>query len=121
MAGNKRFATIVFLGLSVLAATGAGAYYLLVSSGWTLALTHQQAAAQPQPAAAAPADLDAVASAWAEPVAEPSSDTANYSATSRSADVALARAEEEVIYHPRGGEHYSFAQCKHPRRPRTRY
>ncbi|HEY3393334.1 MAG TPA: hypothetical protein VGK58_11550, partial [Lacipirellulaceae bacterium] len=65
MAGNKRFAAIIFICLTAICATG-GAYYLLVHSGWTLALEHEGAAAQAESQVAAPSELDAVARALAQ-------------------------------------------------------
>ena len=46
MAGNKRIAAIIFFCLTAIGATGSGAYYLLVHSGWTLALKHEDTAGQ---------------------------------------------------------------------------
>jgi uncharacterized repeat protein (TIGR01451 family) len=105
MAGNKRFAAIIFFGLTALIATGAGAYYLISRGGWTLALTQRNA----DPPAASPADLDEVASAWAEPAPQRRSSAVHTSAASDNSRVVPAGAEEPLAYEP-VGDRYGAAQ-----------
>jgi uncharacterized repeat protein (TIGR01451 family) len=64
MAGKMQFAAKLFLGTTVLASGGAGTYYY-AHGGWPIAAP----AAATQEAAGTATDLDAVASAWAEPAA----------------------------------------------------
>jgi uncharacterized repeat protein (TIGR01451 family) len=113
MAGNKRIAAIIIFTLTAIGATGAGAYYFLIHSGWTLALTQTDAAAGAQSQAAAPAELDAVADAWAKPATEALSDddsiAAEPSAPARTDVVLPARAEEPAAAQPVVEDPYALA------------
>ena len=87
MAGKMRLAAKLFLGASALASTGGGAYYYttngLVLPGFL----------QAKPAAAS-TDLDAVASAWAEPAAARVADPSLSSPVARSANPEPAKADK---------------------------
>ncbi|HJQ78815.1 MAG TPA: hypothetical protein VJ828_02615 [Lacipirellulaceae bacterium] len=110
MAGNKRFAAIIFICLIAICATGAGAYYLLVHSGWTLALEHEGAAAQAESQVAAPSELDAVARALAQ-----ATDEQHFDANVKSSEQAHAegidptRQEEPAPYSPPVVDRYALA------------
>ena len=101
MAGKLRIAAKLFLATTVLAAGGAGAYY--GTTVWWPAMVDSAAddnarlAADATPNSngkpLAAGDLDAVASAWAEPAPNRQEIQADSSAIARTADVALARAE----------------------------
>jgi uncharacterized repeat protein (TIGR01451 family) len=113
MAGNKRIAAIIFICLTAIGAAG-GAYYFLVHSGWTLALTHEDTAVQTKPQAAGPAELDAVANAWAKPAAEQTFSEESYAAVepatpARTEIVPAARAEEPVPAQPIVEDRYALA------------
>jgi uncharacterized repeat protein (TIGR01451 family) len=110
MAGNKRFAAIIFVCLTAICATGAGAYYLLVHSGWTLALEHGGAAAQAESQVAAPSELDAVARALAQAPAEQHFDAdVESSEQARTDEVEPARPEEAAPYSPPVVDRYALA------------
>ncbi len=114
MAGNKRIAAIIFFCLTAFGATGGGAYYLLVHSGWTLALKHDDTAGHAQSQAATPAELDAVANAWATPSAEQTISDDTYGAVdssipARTEVVLPARAEEPAISQPVVEDRYALA------------
>lgn len=78
MAGKMQVAAKLFLGASLLATTGGGAYYY-TANGFALPNFSQ---AKPETSTA---ELDAVASAWAELPAKPASDPALSSPIARSA------------------------------------
>ena len=80
MAGKIRVLTRLFLGTTVLAAGGGGAYYYKVH-GWPQFshTSHDKAAV---------ADLEAVASVWAEPTSPHSAVTSDSSPVARSANTA---------------------------------
>jgi uncharacterized repeat protein (TIGR01451 family) len=110
MAGNKRFAAIIFICLTAICATGAGAYYLLVHSGWTLALEHGGAAAQAESQVAAPSELDAVARALAQaPAGQHFDADAQSSEQARTEEVEPARPEEAARYSPPVVDRYALA------------
>jgi uncharacterized repeat protein (TIGR01451 family) len=91
----------VFFGTAVLGGLGGGGYYA-ANSGWIPSLTRGDQAvadasggASGAAATSQPAELDAVASAWAQPLpTERSVEPADVSTTARSASASLARAEE---------------------------
>jgi uncharacterized repeat protein (TIGR01451 family) len=94
MAGKLRFAAKLFLATTVLAGGGAGAYYG-TTRGWPTLLRpapSDQVTLQPETgelqgaAFAAGSNLDAVASAWAEPPSTPA-DKPDSSATARTAKI----------------------------------
>ncbi len=90
MAGKMQLAAKILLGSTVLASGGGGVYYA-TTHDWTG--LHQNAK---RPAAS---DLDALASAWAEPAASQPSDHALSTPTARSA-ATPARAVEPVVKPP---------------------
>ena len=95
MPGKLKIAAGMLLGTTVLAAAGTVAYYG-ASGDWPWA----RLGTQEEPAAGEafdePADLDAVASAWAEPFAAEVTSPSDASEIARSADVTLARAEQPI-------------------------
>lgn len=82
MAGKIQFAAKCLLGTTLLA-SGSGGVYYATTHGWSLPGAAQT---KKQPAA----ELDAVASAWAEPATKPASVVADSSPVARSADAAPA-------------------------------
>jgi uncharacterized repeat protein (TIGR01451 family) len=101
MAGYMRLALKVFLGTAAVGGLGGGGYYAS-NSGWLPSLTRGEAsiaestAAEPGAAAGSqPAELDAVASAWAQPLpTERAVEPAHVSPAAHSASESLARADE---------------------------
>jgi uncharacterized repeat protein (TIGR01451 family) len=99
MAGKLSLAAKLFLASTVLA-TGGGGAYVATTTGWPALLRYatdrnamSRAEANQEAAAFESGDLDAVASAWAEPAPTSSSIPADSSPTARTADVVLATAE----------------------------
>jgi hypothetical protein len=121
MVGNKRFAAILFVGLTLLAAGAGGAYYLTAGRGWALALVPDGAVAarsaathamSGRSAAEADAGLDAVANAWAQPaMSQP--ETAAPRPTTGSAAVALAEAEGAAAV-PAAEDRYGYYSAATP-------
>jgi uncharacterized repeat protein (TIGR01451 family) len=100
MVGKLRLAAKLFLGTTLLAGGGSGAY-LYKTGNWPL----PTAPAKPESAQASESDLDAVASAWAEPAAATAKSAPDSSATARSADGASAPATDKVL--PPAGDRYA--------------
>src|SRR5215211_5891247 len=88
MAGKFQFAAKCLLGTTLLA-SGSGGVYYASTHGWSLPGTVQ---IKKQPAA----ELDAVASAWAEPAAKRASAVADSSPVARSADASPAHTEKPL-------------------------
>jgi uncharacterized repeat protein (TIGR01451 family) len=86
MAGRLGFAAKFFLGTTVLAGGGTGAWYA-TSQGWPTLIGGAGETAAASAETPANADLDAVASAWAEPVATESRASDDSSPIARSANV----------------------------------
>ncbi len=96
MARKTRFAAILFLATTVLAAGGVGVWYFM-ANGWTSlaglvpadgpARLEGQDASQSQAASFADGDLDSVAGAWAEPASTRPASSSGSSAMARSAAV----------------------------------
>ena len=109
MAGKMRIAATLFLGTTVLA-TGGSAYYGL-THGWQLPSFLRNEAA-PVAAATVPAtatDLDAVASAWAEPASKHAAPTKDSSPVARSAKPEVAATEVKPITAYEGDRYASLA------------
>jgi uncharacterized repeat protein (TIGR01451 family) len=103
MAGKLGLAAKLFLGSTMLASGGVGAWYV-TANGWPVSngtptdgavaeLDAQQSSAADRGSAPA-ADLDALASAWSEPASPTATVAADSSPVARSADSALARTED---------------------------
>src|SRR5215211_2930256 len=88
MAGKIQFAAKCLLGTTLLA-SGSGGVYYATTQDWSLPGTAQT---KKQPAT----ELDAVASAWAEPATKRTSAVADSSPVARSADAAPAHAETSL-------------------------
>src|SRR4051794_41235127 len=89
MAGKIQFAAKCLLGTTLLA-SGSGGVYYASTHGWSLPSAEQT---NKQPAA----ELDAVASAWAEPAAKRASGVADSSPVARSADAAPAHVDKPLL------------------------
>ena len=101
MAGYMRLALKVILGTAAVGGLGGGGYYA-ANNGWLPALARGEGSALESTAAEPgvvagnqPAELDAVASAWAQPLpTERAAEPAEASPVAHSASESLARAEE---------------------------
>src|SRR4051794_36459764 len=89
MAGKIQFAAKCLLGTTLLA-SGSGGVYYASTHGWSLPSADKT---KKQPAA----ELDAVASAWAEPAAKRALGVADSSPVARSAHEAPAHAEKPAV------------------------
>ncbi|MCI0332284.1 MAG: hypothetical protein L0228_03535 [Planctomycetes bacterium] len=118
MAGKLALAAKLFLGTSVLAGGGAGAWYT-TTHGWpsmadfaragTATDVDSPAAPRAQTAPTTASDLDAVASAWAEPASTTSTNDSDSSPVARSAEPALAEPEKK-LKEPPTGDRYAVTE-----------
>ncbi len=118
MAGKPALAAKLFLGTTVLAGGGAGAWYTttrgwpsMADFPWVSMATDADSSATPR-AQAAPttaSDLDAVASAWAEPASTTASNNSDSSPVARSAEPAPAEPAKK-LKEPPTGDRYAVTE-----------